>query len=102
MRPKLKQDISERYVSILKSKGEEGLYRHVVGTGVMRSVKVPNPEIEILDMSEAFFALFRRSGDDNYFVIGKVLRRAAHKLYRQFLHINKDKKKSGRFLNVVN
>jgi hypothetical protein len=98
---KLKRDVSERYVVLLNNKGEDGLYRHVVGTGVMRSVKVPNPDLEILDMSEAFFTLFRRNGDEAYFIIGKVLRRAAHALYRQFLRINKEKQKSERFLNVV-
>jgi len=98
---KLKSDIADRYVALLKNKGEDGLYRHIIGTGVMRSVKVANPEIELLDMAEAFFTKFRREGIDEYFVIGKILRRAAHKLYRQFLHINKEKQVNKRFLNVV-
>ncbi len=101
MVPKLKKEISDRYLEILKNKGEDGLYRHIIGTGVMRSVRVPNPEVEILDMSDSFFSLFRSTGIDDYFIIGKILRRAAHKLYRQFLRINKEKPRSGRFLNVV-
>ena len=98
---KVKQDISDRYASILKAKGEDGLYRHVIGTGIMRSIKVQHPDIEVLNMSEAFFTLFRRTGDETYFIIGKVLRRAAHALYRQFLRLNKDKPKNDRFLNIV-
>lgn len=98
---RIKQDISDRYITLLKRKGEEGLYRHIFGTGIMRSTKIENPEVEILDMSEAFFTLYRRSGKEDYFIIGKVLRKAAHALYRQFLRINKDKKINIRFLNIV-
>jgi len=67
----------------------------------MRSIKVRNPEIEILNLSESFFSLFRSTGNEDFFVIGRALRRAANKLYRQFLRINKEKEVNLRFLNVV-
>ena len=97
----LTEEVVENYLFLLDSKGEEDLYRHVVGIGVMRAVRVRNPEIEILNDSESFFALYRRTGNDSYFKIGKALRRAAHKLYRQFLRINTEKDKNARFLHVV-
>lgn len=97
----LRAEVAQNYLQLLKNKGEVGLYRHVVGTGVMRSVKERNPEIEILNLSESFFSLFRSTGNDDYFKIGRILRRAANKLYRQFLRINKDKEVNLKFLNVV-
>jgi len=97
----LRAEVSQNYLQLLKTKGEEGLYRYIVGNGVMRSIKVRNPEIEILNLSESFFSLFRSTGNEDFFVIGRALRRAANKLYRQFLRINKEKEVNLRFLNVV-
>lgn len=86
---------------ILRNKGENGLYRHLVGLGILRSVKVRNPELEMLNLSDNFFSAARSSGDMECFIIGKALRRAAHHIYWQFLRLNKDKERNARFLNVV-
>lgn len=97
----LPQSTIDTYVKVLKNKGENGLYRYTVGNGIMMSVKISNPEVEILNISEKFFSLYRRTGDDGFFIIGKILRRAAHTIYRQFLKLNKEKEINMRFLNVV-
>jgi len=100
----IKKPTADKYLKLLSVKGERGLYKHIIGSGIILSVNVKNPDIELLDISEGFFRLYRRAGDENkeaYFTIGKVLRRAAHTLYRQFLHINQEKATNTRFLNVV-
>lgn len=95
------KDTIASYTKLLKLKGEEGLYRYVVGSGIIRATEIKSPEIELLDLSDSFFCLYRSSGKDEHFIIGKVLRRAAHRLYRQFLKINKDKQINSKFLNMV-
>jgi hypothetical protein len=92
---------AEIYVNVLKQKGEVGLYRYIVAAGVKRLIIIENPEIEILDISEGFFALYRRTGEDTYFIIGKIIRKAAHTLYRQFLRMNTSKIPNRRFLQAI-
>lgn len=89
------------FKTVLKRKGSEGLYRHLIGVGVLKSISGNNSDFEMLNKSNSFFSLFRRTGEEVYFELGKVFRRAAHTLYRQLLKINKDKRKSDKFLNVV-
>jgi hypothetical protein len=101
LKPQLNDNIIEKYTKLLKNKGVDGIYRHVVAIGVISSVSVQNPEIEILDTAEAFFSLYRRTGENNYFEIARTLRKAAHRIYRQFLRMNNDKEVNMRFLNIV-
>lgn len=89
------------YERCLKDKGELGLYCSIVGEGFNSRVHNTRPEVTILDRSDAFFALYRRTGNEDYFIIGKVLRRAAHRLYRQFNKMEIDRPINGRFLNLV-
>ena len=99
---RLSEDICNNYVAMLKEHGENGLYRRAIGAGFLRLAKNNNPDLEILDYADAFFSLYRRTGDDSYFSIGKALRRAAHAVYRELMRQNKDKKPNyQRFLNVV-
>jgi len=99
----LKKATTDQYIKLFRTKGESGLYRHFVGNGIIRAATIPNPDIELLDLADEFFALSRRRGADKeaYFLIGKALRRAAHTLYRQFLRIKEDKVLNPRFLNTV-
>jgi len=101
LRAQLNDNIIEKYSKLLKNKGVDGIYRHVVAIGIINSVNVQNPEIEILDTAEAFFSLYRRTGENAYFEIARTLRKAAHKIYREFLRINSNKEINMRFLNVV-
>ena len=98
------KSISEKniieYKKLLEMKGEDGFYRHAVAFGIKESIQTPNPENEMLEMSEAFFLLNRRTGEDLYNTFGKIFRRAAHTLFRQ-LKKEETAKPSKKFLRVV-
>ena len=101
---KLSKEISNNYVEMLKVHGEDGLYRGVIETGfLLQSSKTNNePDLEILEYSEAFFSLYRRTGNEKFFLIGKILRRAANTVYRELLRTNENKKPNyKKFLNIV-
>lgn len=98
----INEDLQIKYLNMLRQLGENGLFRRAVGTGLIDSGDVSEPDLEILNLAEAFFALHRRTGNENYFIIAKVLRRAAHVVYRELMRQNKDKKPNfQRFLNVI-
>lgn len=90
----------EEYTKLLDKKGEDGFYRHVVAVGIKRSTQDEHPEIQTLHMSDAFFLLNRQTGDNLYSIFGRLFRRAAHTLYRQF-NKEEDKKVSKKFLRAV-
>jgi hypothetical protein len=94
------QKIKNEYEKLLISKGEEYFYKYAIGCGFMDRSKNDQSEILMLDKADAFFVLFRQTGNNNYFIIGKVLRRAAHRLYRDRLRSNIDAV-NVRFLNIV-
>lgn len=89
------------YTNLLNKKGEDGFYRHAVATGIKSSVKNDHPEIEILSLSESFFLLNRQTGIQLYSTFGRIFRRAAHTLYRQFNKEKEDKIISKKFLRAV-
>jgi hypothetical protein len=92
--------ISKQYEALLKSVGEQNFYNRVLGSGVLSKRDAVHPEIVMLDQAEEFFALYRRTGNENYFTIGRVLRRASHTLYREF-HREHGFPNNARFLNIV-
>ena len=94
-------EIRDEYTKILVKKGEDGLYRWILGKGVLAIQNDDFPEVRILDVAETFFSLSRSSGDKKYFTVGKILRRAAHKLYRVMLKTNKGHGTNSRFLKSV-
>lgn len=98
---KVTKRIREEYEKLLSDVGEARFYSHVFGTGILARRHFDYPENMMLDQSEAFFALFRTTGNYNYFVIGRVLRRAAHKLYRDSRRKNQNYPANKRFLDVV-
>ena len=93
--------IREEYETLLKDVGERRFYSHVIGTGVLARRHFEYPENMILDQSDAFFALYRSTGNRNFFNIGRILRRAAHKLYWQSRRVNHNYPVNARFLRVV-
>jgi hypothetical protein len=97
----LTQEKIQSFENLLKNKGKEGFYTYLVGSGIMLAAKIKNPDIEYLNLSDQFFCLYRKSGNEIYFIIAKALRKSAHILYRHFLKINKDKEVNARFLNMV-
>jgi hypothetical protein len=82
MPAKVTKRIQEEYETLLRDVGEDRFFNHVFGEGVLARRHYEYPEITMLEQSEAFFALFRTTGDANYFTIGKLLRKASHRLYR--------------------
>lgn len=92
----------EEYVKLLHASGEEKLYTAAVGVGMKASAHCSNPEVQILDESDAMLSLYRRTGKEEYFIISKILRKAAHVVYRQLLAQDSDKKPNPkRFLTVA-
>lgn len=98
---KLNEELARQYIELLEKKGESGLYKQAIAVGVRASVDIKNPENDILNLSEAFLLKFRTTGNEDYFIISKCLRRAAHALYREFLKSNKNIEFNKRFLNMV-
>ena len=97
----LNENLIKSYVNLLTFKGELGLYRFIIGNGIIKSLKDADCELELLNLSDEFFSQYRRTGEDCHFIIGRILRRSAHTIYRQLLKINKEKKTSGRFLQII-
>jgi hypothetical protein len=98
---KLSENQVKNYLEMLVLHGEEGLYRRTISMGIMRyAANVKHPEIDILDLSDAFFVVYKKEEIENYYIIGRVLRRAAHTLYRKLLK-SKNNKINTRFLNAI-
>ncbi len=93
--------IRDEYEMLLKDAGEMKFFKHILSTGILARRHFDYPEIMMLDQSDAFFVLFRTTGNHNYFTIGKLLRRVAHKLYRDNKSKNVEYPVNKRFLNSV-
>jgi hypothetical protein len=93
--------IQEQYSAMLIQVGENSFLNHVFQEGVLAKNFYEHPEITMLEQSESFFALFRTTGDAKYFTIGKLLRRAAHKLYRNGKRKNPNYPSNKKFLDVI-
>jgi hypothetical protein len=93
--------IRDEYETLLRDVGEARFFNHVLKNGVLARRHFEYPENMMLDQSEAFFALFRTSGNQNYFTIGRILRRAAHRLYRDSRKRNPEYPENARFLFSV-
>lgn len=91
----------EEYERLLSSRGEAGFYRYILGRGVIERVDYAFPEVLLLDRAEAFFAMARSTGNVQYFVIGRLLRKAAHRLYYNSRKSNIEHPINRRFLNIV-
>jgi len=90
----------ELNVKLLRKFGEQGLYKKAVGVGMMQAAINHNYDIEILNLSNSFLTLFRRTGNEDYATISRVLRRTAHTLHRQLLR-QKKKNTDPRFLTLI-
>ncbi len=98
---RLNQRAKLEYEKLLEKEGGEKFYRHVLGAGLISRTETCHPEILMLDISEAFFSLYRQTGQDKHFLIGKLLRRAAHKLYAEFGKSVENYPKNERFIRLV-
>lgn len=94
----------EDYLKKLDERGEFGLYKFILGSVLnnwSRGIGVKNPDVELLDLSESFFSLSRATGDKKSFLLGKVLRKVSHKLYRVTRAVDKKKVSNDRFIRSV-
>ena len=92
---------AQSYVQILKDKDIEGFFKHIIAAGIKRTLTTDNADVEVLELSEQFFLLNRRTPNEDYFTIGKILRKAAHTLYRNFGKTDVNRPKNSKFLQLV-
>lgn len=85
---------------MLHKHGERGLYEKAVGAGMAEAATNSNYDVEILHLSESFLTLYRRTGNEDYAAVSRVLRRAAHAVYRQLVKKGA-KNNDPRFLTLV-
>jgi len=98
---RISDKVKETHLNILKRGGEEGLYKQAVAACLLSTSKRKIPEVEVLDLSEAFLSLYRRTGNDDFLAICRALRRAAHTVYRKSKKKSNNRENySSRFLTV--
>lgn len=94
------QSSLETHITILEEEGKEKLYRRVLGDIIIHYDN-EFPEEILLEKSEKYFASFRRTGEEKFFETGKILRRAAHKLYRERRRTFENYPTLVKFLDIV-
>jgi len=77
------------------------MYQYIISNGFMNYSDVRHPELDLLSAAEGFFELYRRSEKEEFYIIGRILRRAAHKLYRLYLKMDPNRRINERFLNLI-
>lgn len=98
---KISEEVGKDYLKALETLGPNTLCDELVKRGLDDSIK--NPELDLLEFAEAFFLLYRRTENYSYAEIGKVIRRAAHIVYRELLKKDKNKAPNHeRFLTLIN
>jgi hypothetical protein len=96
------EEISKTCMDLLAKNGEEGLYKYFKDTALTKISEQPNLEEEFINISEEFFSLYRSTGEEKYFVLGKILRRVGHAVYRQGFKVNPLKKTNKKkFINLL-
>lgn len=94
-------DFTGFYLEQLIKYGENGLLQRIADLTLLNLHLDAHPEYILLDQSEAFLKLSRRTGKEDYAILAKILRRAAHVIYRELIKQNKSKPDFKRFLNAV-
>ena len=95
------EEISKTCMELLAKSGEEGLYKYLKRIAFSKTIE-PGLEIEFIDTSDDFFSLYRSTGEEDYFVIGKILRRVGHAVYRHGFKMDSKKKiNKKKFLNLI-
>ncbi len=97
---RVSKKVQEEYEDRLAEKGSTDFYRHIIGSAIINIGQFDTPEEYYLNQSEAFVILYRQTGNGNYLDISRILRRAAHRLYRQYMRMHM-REKNDRFLNLV-
>jgi len=96
------EEIFKNCMELLAKNGEEGLFEFLKKNSFLRISDQPSLENEFIETSEDFFSLYRTTGEEKYFILGKILRRVGHAVYRQGFKINPNKKiNKKKFLNLL-
>lgn len=80
---KISRNIKKEYENLLEKHGESNFLERIFSAAKNSKGKFKNPENILLSQAEGFFSLYRETNNENHFIIGRALRRAAHKLYRE-------------------
>lgn len=99
--------LKQEYVPKYSAGGEQKFYRYLLllalnklimmDKGIYRGI---TPELEYLQHHDQFIILYRREGEEAYLQIARLLRKAAHKIYRIMLK-KKMTASNTKFLNLV-
>ena len=103
MAKKISEKVKSTHVNLLNKFGEQGLYERSVGAGMTQAAKIKHPEITVLNLSDSFYALYRSTGEQDYAIISRALRKAAHTIHRQLKKSGADPldiKSNKRFLTL--
>lgn len=98
----LKKEYMPKYLN-----GENSLYRFLLVSSLKKIVMIhrgdykgSSPELDLLDYHDQFIIMYRREGDPIYLDMARILRKAAHKIYRVMRKKNMTPYNS-KFLNPV-
>jgi len=101
------EGIKDEFLPKFVENGEPKFYRAIIFLALQKLVLMNKglyrgipPNLEYLDYHDRFIILYRREGDEVYLRIAKMLRKAAHKIYRIMLKKNMTAP-DPRFLNLV-
>lgn len=101
------EGLKEGYVPKYVASGEQKFYRSIIFLALQKLILIDKgiykgipPNLEYMDYYDRFIILYRREGDEVYLQIAKMLRKAAHKIYRIMLK-KKMTVSNAKFLNLV-
>lgn len=101
------ESIKEGFVPQFVASGEEKFYRTILFLALQKLILIDKglyrgipPNLEYLEYYDQFIILYRREGDAVYLSIAKMLRKAAHRIYRIMLKKNMTAP-NAKFLNSV-
>ncbi len=98
----LKKEFLSKYLSL----GRDKFYKSLLFYAIKKILSSQQQEdaisanLELLEYYDQFIILYRRDGDQNYLEVAKLLRKAAHKIYRIMLKKNLTPR-NDKFLNLV-
>lgn len=99
--------VIQNIIKTYNDNGESYLYKTLIVNSIKKITLLLNdknfnnsPDKELISLYEKFMYMYRTEGDEVYLNIAKIIRKAAHKIYRVLLKQNYIKKDE-HFLNLV-
>lgn len=101
------QAIKKEFVNKFLEEGKDKFYRSLLIYALNKLILIKNnsykgitPDLEFLDYYHRLIIMYRREDDFRYLEMAKIIRRAAHRIYRIMLKKNLTSYNS-KFLNLV-